>query len=107
MASDQGLLRGRQSSPRGCALSPGPLQKVEENCPPIIPLESCDAYCDLSLLRPYRTQCTVKGTRYRAITTRLRAEDVFLCGDGQCQYTESCGVGLDYRDCLLDCGLCL
>ena len=106
VASDQGLLRGRQSSPRGCALSPGPLMRVEENCPPIIPLGSCDTFCAPRLLRPDHTRCTIKGVDYQPITTRLRTEDVFVCGDGVCQYTESCGLGLGYRDCLLDCGLC-
>lgn len=52
-------------------------------------------------------RCTLNGIHYRPITTRLRSRDVFLCGDGVCQFTESCGVGLGYRDCLLDCGLCL
>ncbi|MFP2927313.1 hypothetical protein ACLESO_19365 [Pyxidicoccus sp. 3LG] len=107
VASDQGLLRGSQSSPRGCALSPGPLQRVDDNCPPIVPLGSCDAHCELNLLKPYHSRCTYKGRQYRPVTTRLRAQDVFHCGDGVCQYTESCGLGLNYRDCLLDCGLCL
>ncbi|WP_164017629.1 hypothetical protein [Pyxidicoccus trucidator] len=107
VASDQGLLRGSQSSPRGCALSPGPLQRVEDNCPPIIPLGSCDAYCTAGLLSPFHTRCTRNGVHYRPITTRLRSRDVFRCGDGVCQYTESCGLGVGYRDCLLDCGLCL
>ena len=107
VASDQGLLRGSQSSPRGCALSPGPLQRVEENCPPIVPLSSCDVYCDSNLLKPYRSHCTYKGRSYRPITTRLRTADVFHCGDGVCQYTESCGLGTSYRSCLHDCGPCL
>ncbi|NMO15555.1 hypothetical protein HPC49_30525 [Pyxidicoccus fallax] len=106
VASDQGVLRGSQSSPRGCALSPGPFQRIEENCPPLIPLVSCDLYCEPSIGKPYRDACRYNGVTYRAITTRLRPEDVFLCGDGTCQYTESCGWGRTYRDCLADCGVC-
>ncbi|MCP3139713.1 hypothetical protein [Pyxidicoccus xibeiensis] len=107
VASDQGLLRGSQSSPRGCALSPGPLQRVEDNCPPIVPLGSCDVYCESGLLKPYHSRCSYRGRSYRPVTTRLRSQDVFHCGDGVCQPTESCGLGVTYRDCLLDCGLCL
>ncbi len=107
VASDQGLLRGSQSSPRGCALSPGPLERVAENCPPIVPLTSCDMHCSRDLLSPFLKRCTKNGISYRPITTRLRSRDVFRCGDGVCQYTESCGLGIDYRDCSLDCGICL
>ncbi|MFP2905300.1 hypothetical protein ACLESD_09635 [Pyxidicoccus sp. 3LFB2] len=107
VASDQGLLRGNLSSPRGCALSPGPFQRVDENCPPIVPLGSCDAYCTRGLLSPFHTSCTRNGIQYRPITTRLRSQDVFRCGDGVCQYTESCGLGVGYRDCSLDCGICI
>jgi hypothetical protein len=107
VASDQGLLRGSQSSDRGCALSPGPFRRVEENCPPMVPLVSCDAYCTRDLLSPFLRSCTRNGIEYRPITTRLRSQDVYRCGDGVCQYTESCGLGLGYRDCLLDCGFCM
>ena len=106
VASDQGLLRGSKSSPRGCALSPGPLERVEENCPPIVPLSSCDVYCESSLFKPYHSRCTYQGRSYRPITTRLRRQDVFECGDGICQSTESCGLGTSYRSCLRDCGPC-
>ena len=106
VASDQGPLRGSRSSPRGCALSPGPFQRVEENCPPIVPLTSCDAYCDSNLLKPYRSRCTYQGRSYRPITTRLRTADVCHCGVGGCQSTESCGRGTRYNSCLSDCGPC-
>jgi hypothetical protein len=79
---------------------------VDENCPPIVPLGSCDTYCDVSLVRPFHTRCAIHGVTYRPVTTRLRSQDVFRCGDGVCQYTESCGLGTNYRDCLADCGLC-
>lgn len=105
VGSDQGVLTGRRSSLRECALSPGPFQ-MEDNCPPMVPVGNCELNCDLRLLSPYYGSCYRNGIRYRALTTRMRAADTFQCGDGVCQPTESCGLGVSYRDCLLDCGLC-
>jgi hypothetical protein len=33
------------------------------------------------------------------LLTRMRKDDVFKCGDGVCQYTESCGTDDDPDDC--------
>ncbi|MCY1019225.1 hypothetical protein [Pyxidicoccus sp. MSG2] len=106
VGSDQGLLTGRKSSLRECALSPGPLQ-MEDNCPPMVPVGNCELHCDLRLLSPYYGTCYYNGIRYKALTTRMLASDVYQCGDGRCQVTESCGLGIDYRNCMLDCGVCI
>ena len=37
---------------------------------------------------------------------RLREADVYRCGDGVCQFTESCGNGTQYDNCRSDCGRC-
>jgi hypothetical protein len=105
VGTDQGLISGIESSPRQCGMSPGPLQV--EGCGPLRPAGSCELACSLDLLRPYHSACYRGGTAYRAITTRLRTEDIYHCGDGVCQFTESCGVGAGYVQCTLDCGLCL
>jgi hypothetical protein len=105
VGTDQGLLSGNESSPRQCGMSPGPLQV--EGCGALKPIGSCELACSVSLLRPYHTACFRNGTAYRAITTRLRTQDLFHCGDGVCQFTESCGVGAGYVQCTLDCGTCL
>ena len=40
------------------------------------------------------------------MTTRLRAQEIVVCGDGICQPSESCGSSNRYDDCALDCGPC-
>ncbi len=103
---DQGLLSGNESSLRACALSPGPLQ-MEHACPPLLPVGNCELFCQLDLSLNQYTACTYNGVTYRPITTRLRPDDVYRCGDGVCQVTESCGLGvLQYSGCTVDCGLC-
>jgi hypothetical protein len=43
---------------------------------------------------------------YLPLTTRLRPQDVFTCGDGQCQISESCGTSYQYFNCRPDCDAC-
>ncbi|HYO74429.1 MAG TPA: hypothetical protein VEU33_50975 [Archangium sp.] len=50
--------------------------------------------------------CRHNGTTYLPLTTRMRDEDIYRCGDGVCQFTESCGTGRTYDNCRLDCGRC-
>lgn len=106
MGNDQGLLTGSESSLRACALSPGPLW-MENACPPIEPVGNCGLFCTLDATLTYYTSCTYNGVTYRPVTTRMRPSDVYRCGDGVCQQTEKCGLGVTYNRCLLDCGLCL
>jgi len=106
VGNDQGLLTGAESSLRACALSPGPLQ-MENACPPMTPVGNCGLFCTLDASLTYYTSCTYKGVTYKPITTRMMPSDVYRCGDGVCQRTESCGLGVNYNNCSLDCGLCL
>ncbi len=105
VGNDQGLLTGSESSLRACALSPGPLQ-MENACPPLTPVGNCSLYCTLDASLTYYTSCSYNGVTYRPLTTRMRPSDIYRCGDGVCQRTESCGVGVNYNSCSLDCGLC-
>lgn len=42
---------------------------------------------------------------YRAITTRIRTQEINFRGDGICQVSESCGTRNSPDKCI-DCGLC-
>ena len=94
----------RDSNARGCGLlSSG---KDKDACAPIVRLSKCHSACTLDATRTYYTSCTYKGTTYVPLTTRLREQDVYRCGDGTCQFTESCGNGSQYNNCRSDCGRC-
>jgi hypothetical protein len=95
----------RTSSVRACALSKqseGPSRE----CPPLFQVDSCHKYCTPDRTRTFYESCTYNGITYRPLTTRLNPADVYKCGDGVCQFTESCGDGTDANDCNADCGAC-
>ncbi|WPB76714.1 hypothetical protein KYC5002_47975 [Archangium violaceum] len=100
VGNDQAPLAPSQSSLRACAL------EGSTECPPLVHIGSCQASCTLDPTGTYYTRCTRGGRSYRPITTRLRTQDVVVCGDGICQFTESCGSSNRYDDCALDCGPC-
>jgi hypothetical protein len=92
-----------ESSVRACGLEkPG---ATVDKCPPIHHLGSCRNFCILDTSRTAYLSCTYNGKDYRPMTTRIRREDVYRCGDSICQFTESCGTGLSPEDCR-DCGPC-
>lgn len=100
VGNDQGLLTSSQSSLRACALT------GNGACPPLTYIGSCHAICQHDAMGAYFTRCTRNGVSYHALTTRLRPQDIYTCGDGICQSTESCGVGNVSSSCNWDCGLC-
>ncbi|WP_375769751.1 hypothetical protein NR798_02360 [Archangium gephyra] len=100
VGNDQAPLAPWQSSLRACAL------EGSNACPPLVHIGSCQERCTLDPTGTYYTRCTFNGRSYRPITTRLRAQEVVVCGDGICQDTESCGSSNRYDDCALDCGPC-
>jgi hypothetical protein len=100
VGNDQAPLAPGQSSLRACALT------SSTACPPLTHIGSCQSSCTLDSTGTYYTQCTRNGVTYRPITTRIRPQEVFTCGDGICQPTESCGKGNRADDCGLDCGPC-
>jgi hypothetical protein len=103
--SDQGLLSARESTARACGFT-GNAAAMRDTCEPILYLGSCRTYCLLDATGTYYTSCTYNGKTYRPITTRLSKEDIYYCGDGVCQFTESCGTSRQYDNCGLDCGPC-
>jgi hypothetical protein len=101
-AANDALWADTQSSVRACGLE---IAGSEDQCLPIHHLERCADICVPDLLNNYFLSCTYNGKSYRAITTRIRPVDIYLCGDGVCQLSESCGTGLAPNNCI-DCGPC-
>ncbi|QRK12509.1 hypothetical protein JQX13_22275 [Archangium violaceum] len=102
--SNDGLtLNSNQSSPRVCGISGVP---NSSQCVPMVYLGNCSTYCTRDATNTFYTSCTYNGTTYRPITTRMRAEDIYTCGDGVCQATEKCGTGTTPASCAADCGTC-
>ncbi|MFY0575620.1 hypothetical protein ACN28S_15765 [Cystobacter fuscus] len=111
--NDEGIYAGnnrkplnhKESTPRACALSikkSGP-----PDCPPLVRVDpDCAEICTQSAASGIYTSCTYNGITYPAITTRLRKQDIYTCGDGVCQVSEKCGTGNDYDNCASDCGRC-
>ncbi|WNG19754.1 hypothetical protein F0U63_37605 [Cystobacter fuscus] len=95
-------LDGTQSSLRACGLASQDYG-VSVECPPLVHVGPCAIYCTFDSTRTYYTQCTYGGKTYAPLTTRLRATDIYKCGDGVCQVSESCGSGSHYNNCS-DCG---
>ncbi|HYO54883.1 hypothetical protein [Archangium sp.] len=101
VGNDDTPLGEHESSIRACALG------REGDCAPIAQVGSCAASCTPDPTNTYYTQCTRNGITYAPITTRIHPQDIYVCGDSTCQFTESCGIDLDTMQCTLDCGLCI
>ncbi|HEX8439884.1 hypothetical protein [Archangium sp.] len=96
-------LTSSQSSPRVCGLA-GSGNTAQ--CSPMQYVGSCSQYCTRDATNTFYTSCTYGGVTYRPITTRIKATDVYSCGDGVCQATERCGTGTTPNSCAADCGAC-
>ncbi|MFL5354023.1 hypothetical protein [Archangium sp.] len=105
VGNDRGMLSERESTARACALSTS-AEDARGACPPLVYVDSCQSRCRKDPTNTYYVSCTYNGITYRPLTTRLRSEDIYRCGDGTCQFTESCGTNRQYDNCGLDCGRC-
>jgi hypothetical protein len=94
------------SSLRACALPDRSGGSASSNCAPIQYAGSCRDICKTDKSGLFYVSCKVHGKSYRALSTRIRPEVNFTCGDGVCQATESCGTGTSFDNCGLDCGPC-
>ncbi len=101
-AGNAALWPSTHSSVRACGFESG----TESQCTPIQHVERCEELCATDALGHYFKSCTYNGKSYRAMTTRIRALEIYICGDGVCQFSESCGTGLLPNNCM-DCGPCL
>jgi len=105
VGNHQKLLDSHHSSARACALG----QKEDDatvECEPLQYVGRCKDVCEMDGTKAYFTSCTLNGATYTPLTTRLRKEDIYKCGDGICQFTESCGNGSSANSCKADCGTC-
>jgi hypothetical protein len=103
-ATDRKALNHKSSTPRACALAikkSGPPE-----CAPMVRIDpDCSDICTKDASGAYLS-CTYNGITYPVITTRIRKQDMYTCGDGVCQVSEKCGTGNDYDNCGKDCGPC-
>jgi hypothetical protein len=105
VGSEKRWLDSKESTVRACGLSSGP-HDTSSQCAPLIHVGSCTSVCKLHWTGLYYESCTWNGKQYKPLTTRLRPQDVYRCGDGVCQFTEHCGTGHTWDSCRADCGLC-
>lgn len=93
-ANDGLSLASNESTARVCGLagSGGTSQ-----CSPMVYVGSCSQYCTLDATNTFYTSCTYNGVTYRPLTTRMNSADIYTCGDGVCQATESSST------CAADC----
>jgi hypothetical protein len=103
--ADRGYLFDGESSPRACAMTTAENASVDV-CAPMQHVQSCETFCTLDSSGLFYTECNYNGRTYLPLTTRIRSEDVYTCGDGVCQFTESCGTGNVASSCASDCGPC-
>jgi hypothetical protein len=102
---DRDYLDPSESSPRACGLTTQS-GSAESACSPIVHVQSCETLCTLDSSGLFYTECRYNGQTYRPVTTRIQSEDVYACGDGVCQFTESCGLNDTATSCFSDCGAC-
>ncbi len=91
-----------ETNPRGCAVEGG----LPGDCPPIQNVGTCDDFCTpiAGTTPTVYGDCAVNGVHYLPLTTYLQTSDVYVCGDGVCQFTESPFDPATGLGCASDCG---
>jgi hypothetical protein len=103
-ANDADYLSYDQSTVRACGLS---AWAGDPDCAVVIGhVGSARSFCQLDASRTHYTKCTYNGKAYRPITTRIRTQDIYRCGDTICQMSEHCGTSNTAASCQADCGTC-
>ena len=103
--NDRNALEPDESSARPCGLT-SDATTSNAACAQVQRVGRCEQFCTLEPNGNFYTQCTLGGTQYKVLTTRMRTEDVHRCGDGVCQQGEHCGTGATANSCVFDCGTC-
>lgn len=87
------------TTPRGCTLEAGQLS----DCSPLEHVGLCRRNCIAGMDGNWLL-CRHGFKFYRPISTRLQPADIYVCGDGVCQFTESKYDPATGKGCLKDCG---
>ena len=103
-AGNSAYLSSVESSARACGLET-PQPSGATQCAPIQHVGRCQEQCLSDATGTFFPVCFRNGKAYQALTTRLRREDIYRCGDRVCQVSERCGTGLTPDNCK-DCGPC-
>jgi len=104
LAFDRGNWGASSSSARGCAVD---INGVWVDCLPIVTTgDECRDICTADSTGTFWESCTWKSKAYKPLTTRIRPQEVYTCGDGVCQVSEHCGTGTTAASCMADCGHC-
>ena len=107
---DHAVYAASVSSVRACALAPQDEGTTSVACPPMVYAGTCEALCvpteDPLMPGLFYETCTYGGKTYLPVNTRIRPADIYTCGDGVCQVSESCGTGHTADSCSDDCGPC-
>jgi hypothetical protein len=90
---------------RACAFDTS-VNGPSKQCSPMVNTGTCSAFCIWKGPTRSFQACNWNGINYQPITTRIRAQDVYTCGDGICQVSEHCGTGTTADSCMADCGRC-
>ncbi|ATB51041.1 hypothetical protein [Corallococcus macrosporus] len=103
-ANDAPYLAYDESTVRACGLSSW---SGDPDCATVIShVGAARTHCQLDAARTSYARCTYNGVTYRPLTTRIRPQDIYKCGDGTCQLSESCGTSNTPESCAADCGAC-
>jgi hypothetical protein len=106
VAADHAAWSLKVSSPRACAFDYKNTAGTTDCTPLAQAGGTCATLCTLDSSGTFYKSCSYNGKSYLPITTRLLPTDVYQCGDGICQFTESCGTGTNAYNSCNDCGPC-
>lgn len=97
----------KQSTLRACSLE-SQTTGGGAGCGPMVIWGTCGGSnsCKPDSSKLFYSTCDFSGKTYKVLSTRIRPEDIYTCGDGVCQASESCGTGTTASSCLADCGPC-
>ncbi|PTL80350.1 hypothetical protein DAT35_29835 [Vitiosangium sp. GDMCC 1.1324] len=100
-------LNSSQSTLRACSLE-SQIVGGSTECGPMLIWGTCGGSnsCKPDSSKQYYSTCSYNGKTYAVLSTSIRPQDIYKCGDGVCQQSESCGTGTTASSCLADCGTC-
>ncbi len=93
-----------ESSVRACAFDTS-VKGPSRECSPMVNTGDCSAVCSAWRTKDHAwQQCSWNGVTYKPVSTRIRSLDVYACGDGVCQVTETPYDSTTGLGCKADCG---